>query len=180
MSAKYNIYFKYHRHSIQSPLSLNEVKNFLNIEEGFSEKDNLLHDLLNIATDYAEWYTEKSLMQREWHMVCIGQIPSKLYLLYGPVIKVTKVTCENNPTFSEENYRIENIGGYVEFYNLQYDSKISIDYLAGHTNTHEIPRVIKEGILHHISSVYHRRDDNNYITHIKKLYDQFREVRLTL
>ncbi len=176
----HNIYFKHHHHSTQTPVSLNEVKNFLNIEEDFLEQDNLLHNLLNIATEYAEWYTEKSLMQREWNMVCVGQIPSKLYLLYGPIIKVTKITCENNPIFSEENYHIENIGGYIEFYNLHYDIKINIDYIAGHTSTDDIPETIKEGILHHISAVYHKRNDTNYITHIKKLYEQFREVRLTL
>ena len=180
MPSKYNLYLKHNNNLVKAPLSLNEVKEFLHIEAEFKEQDNLLYDLLNMATEYAEWYTGKSLMKKEWNIVCIGQIPSKLYLPHGPIISVTKVFCPNHFTITKYNYNIEIIGGYIEFFNMPHYGKVNIEYVAGYETVEEMPQVVKEGILHHISSAYHNRDNTQFTSQVKKLYDQFREVRLTL
>lgn len=180
MSLNYNLYLKRDTCPIVLPLSILQVKGFLSIDANYSDQDELLVDLLKMATDYAEWYTEKSFMEQEWKIVCIGVVPNRLYLPFGPIIEVKMVSSDDVHKLAKDDYRVEEIGGYIEFLNNACYRKVEIIYASGHKSAGEVPAVIKEGILNHISCAYHNRDGTQFISKIKRLYDQFRELRLTL
>ncbi len=177
MVSNYNIYLKSLTNPKHPPLSIIQVKKFLNISPESNEQDDLLTDLLTMATEYAEWYTEKSLMEQEWKILCIGHIPNRLYLPHGPLIKVEQVT---SPNETQPKYSVETIANYIEFFYLSSYGKVEITYKAGHTHQNEIPAFIKEGILQHIAYSYENRSDPQIMWHVKKSYDKFRELRLTL
>lgn len=46
------------------PVTLKEVKSFLRIEN--DQDDELILVLIDMATEYAEWHMEKSLMKQTW------------------------------------------------------------------------------------------------------------------
>ena len=180
MTPSYNLYLKSLTFPKKAPLPLNQLKNFLSIDVNYHNQDDLLEDLLNMATEYAEWYTEKSFMRQEWKIVCIGQIPNRIYLPYGPIISVEKIILEDGTALSTNSYVVEIIGSYVQFFFLGYYGKIEIIYTSGHDDTGKIPAFVREGILWHVSYAYHNRNDIHLMSNVRKLYDQFREVRLTL
>ncbi len=45
------------------PISLKEMKLFLRIEDNYNKDDKLILNLIAMATDYAEWHMEKSLIE---------------------------------------------------------------------------------------------------------------------
>ncbi len=180
MSSNYNLYVRSGNNVKDSPLSLNEVKEFLNIDINFSDHDNLLTNLLNMATEYAEWYTEKSFMKQDWRVICVGCLPRRLYLPFGPVINVKEIKLESGEVLINNSYSVETIGNYVEFKFLGYYGKTEVIYTAGHESKEEVPGALQEGILQHVSYAYNNRDSSQFMLGVKKLYDQFRELKLTL
>ncbi|MBQ4875173.1 MAG: phage head-tail connector protein [Rickettsiaceae bacterium H1] len=180
MKPNYNLYLKRLKTYKEPPISILQVKKFLNIEDNYRNRDSLLADLLNIATEYAEWYTEKSFMKQEWKILCIGNIPKRIYLPFGPIIKVKKVKCQNQTLLDNDDYSVEIIGKYIEFHRLGYYGRVEIIYTASNKTPEEVPSLIKEGILQHVSYAYHNRNDSQLISDVKKLYEQFREIKLTI
>ncbi|WP_264723201.1 head-tail connector protein [Wolbachia endosymbiont (group A) of Sphecodes monilicornis] len=72
------------------PVTLEEVKSFLRIEN--DQDDKLISDLIFMATDYAEWHMEKSLVKQTWQVSYEDYVPRRIYLSYGPVSKIVLAT----------------------------------------------------------------------------------------
>ncbi len=45
-----------------------------------------------MATDYAEWHMEKSLVKQTWQVSYEYYVPRRIYLSYGPVSKIVLAT----------------------------------------------------------------------------------------
>ncbi|MCA4774818.1 phage gp6-like head-tail connector protein [Wolbachia endosymbiont of Mansonella ozzardi] len=58
------------------PVTLKEVKSFLRVEN--YQDDKLISSLISVATDYAEWYTEKSLVKQTWQVSYEDYIPHRI------------------------------------------------------------------------------------------------------
>ena len=157
-------------------VSLNLVKSFLRIAN--SEEDELLTNLISMATEYAEWYMEKSLLQKEYSLYYTGVIPKTLYLIFGPIIKINNVSFEYSKlTTKIYDYHLNLFTNTLEFRNTLGTGDLLIKYIAGYEDTNLIPEQIKEGILLHISSSYHQRSS---ISMIQKIYQPFRQYNIAI
>ncbi len=167
-----------------SPVSLSMVKSFLRVEN--NQDDDLISNLISIATEYAEWYMEKSLMQQKWQISCIGYIPRKIQLIFCPLIQVesVKTVLRNGSeiTINKELYYIDMVGSYIEFYSYFNVQRLDIIYEAGYLDANLIPAQIKHGIAHHVAIAYKNREaeNNNSLAIVREIYSPFREVKIIL
>ncbi|AAZ68425.1 head-tail connector protein [Ehrlichia canis] len=166
------------------PITLSEVKSFLRINN--NQDDTLINNLITMASEYAQWYIEKSLMKQTWEISCSGYIPGKIQLLFNPIIKVNyvKITHTNGTEelIDQKYYYVDTIQSYISFNKQIHGNKIEIVYEAGYTDNASIPAQIKHGILHHVAVSYKNRESENInnLTFIKNIYSPFRELKLVL
>ncbi|MGL9762601.1 MAG: phage head-tail connector protein [Wolbachia sp.] len=64
----------------------------LNLRLENYQNDKLISSFISVATDYAEWYTEKSLVKQTWQVSYEDYILHRIYLSYGPVKMIMSVT----------------------------------------------------------------------------------------
>ena len=180
MASNYNLFLKSLTSPKIPPLTLNEVKKFLNIDIAYNDQDDFLGILLNMATEYAEWYIGKSFMRQVWKIACVGYIPKKIYLPCGPIIELREIILGDMSVMGSSMYVVETICGYVEFLSSSYYGKVEITYVAGHETAAEVPALIRVGLLQHIYSTYNNRADISLMTNIRSIYGQFCSLQLTL
>ncbi|WP_339048324.1 head-tail connector protein [Candidatus Mesenet endosymbiont of Phosphuga atrata] len=170
--------------SIAHPVSLSMIKSFLRVEN--DQDDDLILNLISIATEYAEWYMERSLMKQKWQISCIGYIPRKIQLIFGPLIAVesVKIVLRNDSEIvvDQDLYYIDVVGSYIEFYSHFNIRRLDITYEAGHLNADLIPAQIKHGIAHHVAIAYKNREaeNSNSLSIVREIYSPFREVKVVL
>ncbi|WCR58197.1 head-tail connector protein [Wolbachia endosymbiont of Ctenocephalides felis wCfeJ] len=161
------------------PVTLEEVKSFLRIES--DQDDKLISNLIFMATDYAEWYMEKSLVKQTWQVSCEGHIPNRIYLSYGPVRVIISATAtmSKNQEKRTLKYYFSDIGGYIEFFNHLNAIRVEIVYEAGYD---KVPEQIKLGIMQHVSALYKNRESevNSYLSEVKGVYSPFCELKVVL
>ena len=160
------------------PVSLEETKSFLRIEN--SQDDKLIKDLIEAATDYAEWHMEKSLAKQTWQISCEGYIPHRIYLKYSPIVKIELVSAITSQGESRSlDHRFSDIGSYIELNNHLNAVRVDVIYEAGYDN---IPEQIKLGIMQHVAAIYRDRESDigTHLSEIKKVYSPFRELRVIL
>ncbi|MGL9718081.1 MAG: head-tail connector protein [Wolbachia sp.] len=142
--------------------------------------DNL-SDPIFMATDYAEWYMEKSLVKQTWQVSCEGYIPRRIYLSYGPVRVIISATAtiSKNQEKTTPKYYFSDVGGYVEFFSYLNAIRVDIVYEAGYDN---VPEQIKLGIMQHVSALYKNRESevSSHLSEVKEVYSPFREPRVVL
>lgn len=166
------------------PVSLSMVKSFLRVEN--NQDDDLISNLVSIATEYAEWYMEKSLMRQKWQISCIGYIPRKIQLIFGPLIGVesVKTVFRNNDetVVNQDLYYVDMIGSYIEFYSYFNVRRLDVIYEAGHLDANLIPAQIKHGIAYHVAIAYKNREAENSssLAIVREIYSPFREVKVVL
>ncbi|MDR2046092.1 MAG: head-tail connector protein [Rickettsiales bacterium] len=155
------------------PVTLAGVKSFLRIEN--DQDDKLISDLIFIATDYAEWHMEKSLVKQTWQVSYEDYVPHRIYLSYGPVNKIILATAKNQKL----RYYFSNVGSYIELFNYLNVTRADIVYEAGYDS---VPEQIKLGIMQHASALYKNRESeiNRHLSEIKKVYFPFREPKVVL
>ncbi len=155
------------------PVTLEEVKSFLRIEN--DQDDKLISDLIFMATDYAEWHMEKSLVKQTWQVSYEDYVPRRIYLSYGPVSKIVLATAKNQKL----RYYFSNVGSYIELFNYLNVTRADIVYEAGYDS---VPEQIKLGIMQHVSALYKNRESevSSHLSEVKKVYSPFREVRVVL
>ncbi|MGN7619213.1 MAG: head-tail connector protein [Ehrlichia sp.] len=169
---------------VSLPISLSEVKSFLRVNN--NKDDELINNLITMASEYAQWYIEKSLMKQTWQISCSRYIPGKIQLLFNPIIKVNHVKIINmtgqETIVDPKYYHVDTELSYISFYNQTNVNRIEILYEAGHINNSLIPAQIKHGILYHVAISYKNRESENInnLTFIKSIYSPFRELKLVL
>lgn len=138
------------------PLNLDIVKQYLNVSQYNTENDYLLTELVFMASEYAEWYMEKTLTKSKWKLVCDGYIPKRINLSFGPVeiIDSINITKDNIQTvLSKDEYIFDQDLWCIFLKNCLGDAKIVIHYSAGYTQD-TLPYPIKCGILQHVYYLY--------------------------
>ncbi|WP_395877431.1 head-tail connector protein [Ehrlichia muris] len=166
------------------PITLSEVKSFLRINN--NQDDILINNLITMASEYAQWYIEKSLMKQTWEISCSSYIPGKIQLLFNPIIKVNYVkTIHTNGSeefIDQKYYHVDTLLSYISFNKQIHGDRIEILYEAGYTDNALIPAQIRHGILHHVAISYKNRESENInnLTFIKNIYSPFRELKLVL
>ncbi|QOD38218.1 head-tail connector protein [Candidatus Wolbachia massiliensis] len=178
MSISPRIYVQRKSKSKSSPVTLEEVKSFLRIEN--DQDDKLISDLIFMATDYAEWYMKKSLVKQTWQLSCEGYMPYKLHLSYGPVRVIISVTAISKDQEKKTlKYHFSDVGDCVEFSNYLNAIRIDVVYEAGYDN---VPEQIKLGIMQHVSVLYKDRESevSSHLSEVKKVYSPFREPQVVL
>lgn len=161
------------------PVTLEGVKLFLRVEN--NQDDDLILSLIAMATEYAEWHMEKSLMKQTWQVSYEGYIPHRIYLSYGPIKEIISATAitSTNKEKQEIKYYFSNIGSYVEFQSSPNTKMVDVTYEAGYDI---VPEQIKLGIIKHVSALYKNRESDigSYLSEIKKVYLPFRNPRVIL
>lgn len=161
------------------PITLKEVKSFLRIEN--TQDDEIILYLIAMATDYAKWYMEKSLVKQKWQASCEGYIPRRIYLNYGPIREIISVatTVFHNKEERKLEYYFSNVGNYIEFYNCLNVQKVDVIYEAGYDN---VPNQIKLEIIQHVTALYKNREleVGSHLSEIKKVYSPFRDLKVLL
>ncbi len=155
------------------PVTLGEVKSFLRIEN--DQDDKLISSFIFMATDYAQWHMEKSLVKQTWQVSYEGYIPRRIYLSYGPVNKIILATDKNRKL----SYYFSDIGSYIEFFNYFSIIRADVVYEAGYDS---VPEQIKLGIIQHVSALYKNRESevSSHLSEVKKVYSPFREPKVVL
>lgn len=154
------------------PLNLEIVKQYLNVSIYNTTDDYLLTELILMASEYAEWYIEKSLTQSTWKLVCDGKIPKRINLSFGPVKRIESIilTQDNIPeTLNENKYIFDSDLWFVSFKESLGDGKIVVNYSAGYTQD-TIPYPIRCGLL---QNVYYLYINNEKMIDIKSSINNF-------
>ena len=163
------------------PVSLLEIKQFLRIEH--SLEDALLSNLLSIATEYAEWYMEKSLMPQKWQVSYIRNIPQRIQIPFSPIINVEEVNMitfgYNVNTIPKDQYFIDDICSCIVLSRSISAYRLDIIYQAGYQDISLIPAQIKEGIMHHVANSYKNRESSS-LDAVKDFYEPFCSLKLVL
>ena len=173
----------------QEPLSLQEVKEYLRLEDGIDER--LLRPFIVTARRFAEEYMNRTLMQTTYNLFIDGydEMADPLfegvrvgpYLNYyknyidipkSPVISVSAVSTfsddDTETTFASTRYFLDNVReparivlrqGETFPTALRVANAIKVVFVAGYSSAFAIPEPIKLAMLQHIAHLYEHRGD---------------------
>lgn len=143
----------------QEPVTLEEVKEFLNIT--FNDKDKVLNSLITAAARNIEAYVHRSLVEQTWKYYLQGW-PSgnEIKLPYPPLQSVTSVkytdSDDSQTTWSSSSYEVDTdaepgriILAYGETWpstTLSPKNPIEIEYVAGYDGDGESPEDLAANI----------------------------------
>jgi hypothetical protein len=173
----------------QEPLSLQEVKDYLRVEDNTDER--ILQSMIETARRFAEEHLGRSLMQQTIHQFIDGydEIEDPLFegfrkgpfLTYyknyitiarPPVASITSVSTFNDAdtetTFASSKYYLDNAreparivlrNGETFPTSLRVANAIKIVYVSGYTSPFQVPEPIRLGMMQHIAHLYEHRGD---------------------
>ena len=172
----------------QEPLSLQEVKDYLRVEDSTDERT--IRPLIETARRFCEEHTGRVLVQTTFKQF-LDSISDHLPLQEGistgadlnyyrnyitlaksPVISITHVKTFNDSdtatTFASSKYYVDNARepGRIVLRNgesfplsLRVANAIEVEFVAGYTTISQIPEPLKVGMLQHIAFMYEQRGD---------------------
>ncbi len=188
--------------STATVVSLEETKSFMQIEHDV--EDNLLKELIKMATHLLEVYTGRSFLKQKWLYKChldlcndlgtlssnfdgkISQNNIKIPLVNVPIMEITKVTFDGKEVVSP-NFKLESIGS-EEFLSLNiknHQSKtaveLEVEYFAGYgENLTDIPYAIRLAVMMMVSRIYKDRwileNEKELLAGIKNVIAPFRII----
>ncbi len=173
----------------QEPLSLQEVKEYLRVEDSTDER--LLRPFIETARRIAEEHLGRSLMTQTLSMFvdAYDELADPLwegtrtgpYLNYyknyinlprSPVQSVTAVSTfddsDNETTMAASKYYVDNVReparivlrqGETFPTALRVANAIKVVYVTGYTSAYTVPEPIRMGMMQHIAYLYEHRGD---------------------
>ena len=173
----------------QEPLSLQEVKEYLRVEDSTDER--ILRPFIQTARNIAEEHTGRALMQQThtlfvdaydeladplWEGFRTGPYlnyyKNHIVLPRAPVQSVSSVSTFNDEdtetTFAASRYYVDNVRepsrvvlrqGETFPTALRVANAIKVVYVAGYANAYAVPEPIRMGMLQHIAYLYEHRGD---------------------
>tara|TARA_Y100000114_G_scaffold11686_1_gene9370 strand:- start:9729 stop:10385 length:657 start_codon:yes stop_codon:yes gene_type:complete len=173
----------------QEPLSLQEVKEYLRVEDSTDER--ILRPFIETARRLCEEHTGRSLMTQthSFFVDAYDELADPLfegfrtgpYLNYykdhivlptSPVVSVSSVSTFNDDdtetTMAASRYYVDNVReparvvlrrGETFPTALRVANAIKIVYVAGYTSAFSVPEPIRMGMLQHIAYLYEHRGD---------------------
>jgi uncharacterized phiE125 gp8 family phage protein len=163
------------------PLSLSEAKDFLRVEG--TADDTFIGELITVAREAAEVYLRASLITQSWMLVYDDYAPSKTPLPFGPVQSITSVTLvardETTTLLDSSSYYLTAGNRHVMFDATPVSHQVEIVYVAGFGAASDVPSPIKQGMLHHIATMYDDRAGERVIPRASEvLYGGYRGVEI--
>ena len=173
----------------QEPLSLQEVKDYLRVEDTTDER--ILQAMIETARRFAEEHMGRSLMSQTINQFIDGydELEDPLFegfkkgpfltyyknyitLARPPVISVSSVSTYNDSdtetTYAASKYYLDNVreparivlrNGETFPTSLRVANAIKIVYVSGYSSPFSIPEPIRLGMLQHIAHLYEHRGD---------------------
>ena len=172
----------------QEPLSLQEVKDYLRVENSTDERT--IRPLIETARRWCEEHTGRTLVQTTYRQFLdsisdnvplnegvsvgpdINYYRNYITLAKTPLASVTHVKTYKDSdvatTFSSDKYYVDNARepGRIVLRNgetfpsaLRVANAIEVEFVAGYSTVSSIPEPIKVGMLQHIAFLYEQRGD---------------------
>ena len=172
----------------QEPLSLQEVKDYLRVEDNTDERT--LRPLIETARRWCEEHINRSLLQTTYRQFLdsvaedyplqegmttgpdLNFYRNYICLSKSPVVSVTHIKTYDDDdtatTMSATKYYLDNAreparivlrNGETFPTALRVANAIEIEYVAGYGSISQIPEPIKVGMLQHIAFMYEQRGD---------------------
>jgi hypothetical protein len=180
---------KVHTGPAQEPLSLQEVKEYLRVEDSTDERN--VRPLIEAARSIAEEHLNRTLMSTTYQLFLdsfdeledplwegVRQGPylnfykNYIELPKSPVISVTHVKTyddsDNETTMASSRYYVDNVReparivlrtGETFPTALRVANAIEVQFVAGYTSAYSIPEPIRIGMLQLIAHMYEHRGD---------------------
>lgn len=180
---------KVHTEPAQEPVTLQEVKEYLRVEDSTDERT--LRPLIETARRFAEEHMGRTLVsttfQQFWDSLDEMEDPlfegvrqgpylnyykNHLVLAKGPVLSITHVKTFNDndveTVFASSKYYLDNAReparivlrtGETFPTALRVANAIEVQYVSGYSSVYSIPEPIRLGILQHIAHLYEHRGD---------------------
>ena len=180
---------KIHTEPTQEPLTLQEVKEYLRVEDNTDERN--LRPLIESARRLVEEHLNRTLMQTTYQQFLdsfdehedplwegVRQGPYLNYyknyidLVKSPVISVTHIKTyqddDTDTTMAASKYYVDNArepsrivlrSGETFPTALRVANAIEIQYVAGYTSPYQVPEPIRLAILQIIAHMYEHRGD---------------------
>jgi uncharacterized phage protein (predicted DNA packaging) len=164
------------------PVSLNEAKNFLRIDDSWNRDDGLITSLIMAATQYCEDYIGKDIAETENSLKIYDFCNNYIGLHEGNYLETTSVLAADNSTNITVD-RTEIHINYAVIYLVDHQSQdpIYVNYKTGYADS-VAPEVIKIAILIKIGNLYDM--ERNSYTNIKyndntinRLLDSYKLIR---
>ncbi len=148
--------------------TLDEVKNFMGINNSKSNDDDLLENLITRVTEWFQNYCGVLQFKQQTYTDYYGGKNTRhLYVDNPPIISVTSLHDDTDWTWDAAtlidsgDYKIVN-SFYVVLKDTTFskgDQNIKIVYEGGHTT---IPEDLKHACITEVSRIYNSRDDLSY------------------
>ena len=172
---------------VQEPVTLQEVKEYLRVEDSTDERT--LRPLIESARRYAEEYLGRALVSTTFQQFYdsldemedplfegvrqgpyLNYYKNHLVLAKGPVISVTHVKtfddADTSTTMDSSKYYLDNAREPARIVHrtgetfptaLRVANAIEVQFVAGYSSVYAIPEPIRLGILQHIAHLYEHR-----------------------
>lgn len=179
---KCNPTLKIYQNPLIEPLDLDEVKNYLKIEN--TEDDSLISSLIVTVRQSAENFLKLSLINQSWATLFDNYLPQTVSLLKAPVQAISSVVLYDKQgvsiTIDSSQYSLNSARNKIIFDSSHISYKSEIIYVSGFgANKEDIPSPIKQAMLMHIASIYDNRAGGDTIPdYAKSLYSPFRSINL--
>lgn len=140
------------------PLSLDDVKTYLRVEH--DDDDTALTGMISAARQYAELFTGRTFVNRNWQAVFERDAAEALYLPMGPVSAVSVVsvyerTAQTETVLDSGAYRFSDAFDRVHLLSPPCGDEIRVTYTAGYgADGDAVPQLLKEGMLNHIAALH--------------------------
>lgn len=161
----------------EEPISLSEAKLFLRVDD--TAEDAVITRLISAAREAAEDYIRRSLITQNWVLWFDDYVSAAVRLPMGPVQSVTHVKTYSRvgsaSTMDSAGYYL-NAGKESLFFDAApISTKIEIAYQAGYGDSAAVPEAIRQGLHHHIASMFEDRVEGIGLTaQAKALYAPFK------
>jgi uncharacterized phiE125 gp8 family phage protein len=157
-------------------ISLKKAKNYLRIDH--NHDDELIAEMIEIATESAENYLGSKLQKSDWKITIYDNFTAKINLIHNPIseVKQIKINRLNQDAvyLAKEAYYFKQQYLYIKNYSQSFVSA-EITYTVGYE---KIPLTITQGILEHLAKLYDLRgSDLSMPFSAKSLYQSHKLVR---
>lgn len=151
-------------------ISVAEAKSHMKVDE--SSEDALIQVYIKAATEAAEQFTGRAIMQQTWELTA-DAFPSVLWLTRIPVASVASLKYIDGTgaqqTLSDTLYQLDNYDDFTSAcvtpaYGASWpDTRVApnavmVRYVAGYANAADVPSSIKDWIYLQVGAMYANRE----------------------
>ena len=150
---------KVNSEELTEPVTLQEVKRWLIIDESNTDWDPLLTSLITQVREAVEMRTHRSIVEKEITMLV--EMGRECRLPYSPVQDVIEVSVKDSCGFEPLSSSDYTVDGDELCINSWKGTKYQIIYDAGYNDDNPIPDSLKNGILQEIAYRFEHRGDED-------------------